>query len=115
MPLIDVTYDQTVADGSLQALAQLLPEVVSEAIDCPEDPSVGPPQPGDVEVRFRRKSSIDVGELNVLIELRTKLFESRLDDKQQRADRILERLSALRLGQVGVWLILSEGAWAQGS
>jgi hypothetical protein len=31
----------------------------------------------------------------------------------RRADLIRERLSSLPLGQVGVWLILSEGAWSQ--
>ena len=30
-----------------------------------------------------------------------------------RADLIRERLSRLPLGQIGVWLILSEGAWSQ--
>jgi hypothetical protein len=34
-------------------------------------------------------------------------------DKQRRADLIRDRLSTLALGQIGVWLILSEGAWSQ--
>jgi hypothetical protein len=34
-------------------------------------------------------------------------------DKQRRADLIRDRLSSLPLGQIGVWLILSEGAWSQ--
>ena len=56
---------------------------------------------------------LHVGELDVVIEVRTKLFEHRVQDKQRRADLILDRLSSLPLGQVGVWLILSEGAWSQ--
>ena len=73
----------------------------------------GPVQPGDIEIRFRKKSPLDVGELDVVIEVRTKLFGSRVADKQRRADLIRDRLSHLPLGRVGVWLILSEGAWSQ--
>jgi hypothetical protein len=113
MPLIDVTYDATVSEEVLHRLARALPDVVSEAVECPEEPWTGPPGPGDIEIRFRRKSHLDAGELDVVIEVRTKLFESRVRDKQRRADLIRERLSSLPLGQVGVWLLLSEGAWSQ--
>jgi hypothetical protein len=54
-----------------------------------------------------------VGDLDVVIEARTKLFEHRVRDKQRRPDLIRDRLSALPLGQIGVWLILSESAWSQ--
>jgi hypothetical protein len=37
----------------------------------------------------------------------------RAQDKQRRADLIRDHLSTLPLGRVGVWLILSEGAWSQ--
>ncbi|HEY3956904.1 MAG TPA: hypothetical protein VGM53_26330 [Streptosporangiaceae bacterium] len=113
MPLIDVTYDQNVDEKALHRLGELLPDVVSDAIECPEEPWTGPPQPGDVEIRFRRKSPLDVGELDVVVEVRTKLFESRVRDKQRRADLVRDRLLGLPLGQVGVWLILAEGAWSQ--
>ena len=113
MPLIDVTYDGTVGEEVLRCLGELLPDVVSEAVDCPDDPWIGPPEPGDIEIRFSKKSQLDVGDLNVVIEVRTKLFERRVQDKQRRVDLIRDRLSALPLGQVGVWLILSEGAWSQ--
>jgi hypothetical protein len=113
MPLIDVTYDGSVDDEVLRRLGELLPAVVGEAVECPEDPSTGPEQPGDMEIRFRMKSPMDVGELDVVIEVRTRLFEDRVRDKQLRADLIRDRLSHLPLGQVGVWLILSEGAWSQ--
>jgi hypothetical protein len=59
-------------------------------------------EPGDMEIRFRRKSPLDVGDLDVVIEVRTKLFEHRVQDKQQRADLIRDRLSRLPLGQIGV-------------
>jgi hypothetical protein len=113
MPLIDVTYDATVGEEVLHRLGEVLPDAVAEAVECPEEPRIGPPGPGDIEIRFRRKSPLDVGELDVVIEVRTKLFESRVQDKQRRADLISDRLSRLPLGQVGVWLILSEGAWSQ--
>ena len=113
MPLIEVTYDDTTDEPLLRHLGQLLPEVVSEAVNCPEDPCVGSPNLGDIEIRFRKKSAFDVGGLNVVVEVRTKLFKSRLADKQRRADLIRDRVSTLGLGKVGVWLILTEGAWSQ--
>jgi hypothetical protein len=113
MPLIDVTYDGKVGEEVLRRLGELLPDVVGEAVECREEPSTGPVEPGDIEIRFRKKSPLDVGDLDVVIEVRTKLFEHRVQDKQQRADLIRDRLSRLPLGQIGVWLILSEGAWSQ--
>jgi hypothetical protein len=113
MPLIDVTYDATVGEDALRRLGKLLPDVVSEAVECPEEPWTGPAEPGDIEIRFRKKSALDVGGLDVVIEVRTKLLKHRVQDRQRRADLIRDRLSALPLGQIGVWLILSEGAWSQ--
>ena len=114
MPLIDVTYDDTVADSALRELAELLPELVPEAVDCPEDPWAGPVQLGDLEIRFRPKGPLDVGGLNCVIEVRTKLFANRERDKQRRADLIRDRIAAkVELGAFGVWLVLAEGAWSQ--
>jgi hypothetical protein len=113
MPLIDVTYGGSVDEEALRRLGELLPDAVAEAVECPEEPVTGPPQAGDIEIRFRRRSPLDAGELDVVIEVRTKLFGTRVRDKQRRADLIRDRLSQLPLGQVGVWLILAEGAWSQ--
>jgi hypothetical protein len=113
MPLIDVTYDGTVGEEVLHRLVEVLPDAVAEAVDCPEEPWIGPAKPGDIEIRFRKKSQLDVGDLDVVIEVRTKLFDHRAQDKQRRVDLIRDRLSSLPLGQVGVWLILSDGAWSQ--
>lgn len=113
VPLVDVTYDISVGEDLLLRLRQLLPDVVAEAVSCPEEPWVGPPEVGDLEIRFRRRSHLDFGELNVVIEVRTKLVGSRVSNKQQRADLVRDRLTELPLGEVGVWLILSEGAWSQ--
>ncbi|MBV9950935.1 MAG: hypothetical protein JO291_03215 [Acidimicrobiia bacterium] len=106
-------YDSTVAVASLRRLGEALPDIVAEAVDCPEEPWIGPPAIGDLEIRFRCKGEFDVGGLNLLAEVRTKWFESRLADKQRRADLIRDRISDLVPGPVGVWLILAEGAWAQ--
>ncbi len=114
MPLVDITYARTVDEHALRELAGVLPELVAEAVDCPEEPWVGPPEPGDIEIRFRQRSPLDTGELDVVVEVRTKLFAGRLHDAQRRADLLRDRLAGLNLGGLGVWLLLHEGAWSQG-
>ena len=42
MPLGDVTYSRDVSDGELRRLAELLPNLITEAVDCPEEPWTGP-------------------------------------------------------------------------
>ncbi len=115
MPLVDVTYDASVTDAELHLLAERLPDLVSEAVECPEEPWTGPPEPGDIEIRFRARTAHDVGDLRVVVEVRTKVFASRLVDRERRADLIRDRLAELGLGPLGVWLILHEGAWSQTS
>lgn len=113
MPLVDVTYSSDVSGDELRHLAQLLPDLIAEAVDCPEEPWTGPAGVGDIEIRFRPRGDFDIGELRFVIEVRTKLLASRSDNKQRRADLIRDGLSPLGLGDVGVWLILHEGAWSQ--
>ena len=113
VPLVDVTYSDDVSDDELRRLARLLPDLIAEAVDCPEEPWAGPAGVGDIEIRFRPRGEFDVGELRFVLEVQTKLVASRLDDKQRRADLIRDGLSALGLGAVGVWLILHDGAWSQ--
>ncbi|MGN6246306.1 MAG: hypothetical protein ACTHQ3_21865 [Motilibacteraceae bacterium] len=115
MPLIDVTYDQALPPEALRRLGEVLPDLVAEAVACPEEPWTGPPQPGDVEIRFRPKGPYDVGELHCVVEVRTKLFASRLVDRHERAERVRTGLVAAvpEIGLLGVWLVLHEGAWAQ--
>jgi hypothetical protein len=114
MPLVDVTYDHSLTDAELRTLVTELPDLVAAAVDCPEEPWTGPPEVGDLEIRFRPRGEHDVGELRLVVEVRTKLFESRVVDRQRRADIIRGRLTDLGLGPVGVWLILLDGAWSQG-
>jgi hypothetical protein len=114
VPLIDVTYRGSVSAEALRRLAIALPAIVSEAVDCPEDPWIGDPVVGDLEIRFHERSPVDVGDLDCVIEVRTKLFASREQDKQRRVDLITARDAAsVDVGQCGVWLVLAEGAWAQ--
>ena len=114
MPLVEVTYDSTISTESLRRLGEVLPSIVAESVDCPDEPWIGPPADGDIEIRFRPRGKFDVGQLNCVIEVKTKLIPSREDDKQRRVDLIRDQLSAsVELGKLGVWLILLEGAWAQ--
>lgn len=113
MPLVDVTYDASVTDADLRLLAERLPDLVAEAVECPEEPWTGPPAPGDIEIRFRARNAHDVGDLRVVVEVRTKVFPSRLLDSNRRAEVIRDRLAELGLGPLGVWLILHEGSWSQ--
>ena len=113
VPLVDVTYNDQVDNAQLLRLGELLSEVVPQAVDCLDEPFTGPLAPGDLELRFHPKSTLDVGDLNLVIEVRTKRFESRLHDAQRRADTIRDRLATLSVGPVGVWLMLIDGAWSQ--
>ena len=56
MPLIDVTYDGSISADAIRQLGQVLPALVCEAVDCPEEPCVGAPAEGDIEIRFHAKS-----------------------------------------------------------
>jgi hypothetical protein len=115
MPLIDVSFVPLVPDATLRALAELLPDIVSRAVECPEEPYVPPLQPGDVEIRFRERGPLDVVGLPVVIEVHSKWFESRARDRQERADRIHAEVAAqTELTDFGVYLRLPVAAWAQG-
>jgi hypothetical protein len=115
VPFVEVVYDSTITEPMLTQLAELLPGLVAEAVACPEEPDVGPPEPGDLEIRFRPKGPFDVGELSCAIEVRTKLYASRLETRQSRAELlkagVSKALPAVR--HLGVWLVLADGWWTQ--
>jgi hypothetical protein len=115
VPFVEVVYDSTITEAMLRKLTELLPDLVAEAVACPEEPNVGPPEPGDIEIRFRPKGPFDVGGLNCAIELRTKLYASRLETKQNRAELVKAGLSHALPGirYLGVWLVLADGWWTQ--
>jgi hypothetical protein len=115
VPFVEVVYDSTITEPMLRQLAELLPALVAEAVACPEEPDAGPPEPGDLEIRFRPKGPFDVGELNCAIELRARLYASRLETRQDRAELVKAGLSKAFPGirYLGVWLVLAEGWWTQ--
>ncbi len=101
VPLIDITFHNSVDHQTLRQLGELLPDAVAEAVECPEEPWTGPAEPGDIEIRFREKSPLDVGDLAVVIEVRTKLFPSPVEDKQRRVDLLRDRLADLKVDRLG--------------
>ncbi len=114
MPLVDVTYAPRVPEPQLRRLASVLPHLVSVAVECPEEPYDGDLQPGDVEIRFRPLGPFDRSGLDVVIEVRSKWFESRAADRQERVDRLHEDISeATGLRDFGIYLSLPVAAWAQ--
>ncbi|MFJ2766304.1 hypothetical protein [Streptomyces sp. NPDC087300] len=115
MPLVEITYAPHVAETTLRELGSSLPHLVSLAVECPEEPYDGDLQPGDVEVRFRQLGPFDRSGLDFVIEIRSKYFESRAADRQDRVDRLYEGVAAATgLDDFGIYLSLPVAAWAQG-
>ncbi|WP_251076972.1 hypothetical protein [Streptomyces benahoarensis] len=72
-------------------------------------------RPDDVELRFRPLGPFDRSGLDVVIEVRSKWFESRAANRQERADQLYEGVTAATgLREVGVHLSLPVAAWSQG-
>lgn len=115
MPLVEVTHATHVAESKLRELGAVLPHLVSKAVECPEEPYDGALQPGDVEIRFRGLGPLDLSGLDVVIEVRSKWFESRAADRQERVDGLHEGvMTATGLRDFGVYLSLPSAAWSQG-
>ncbi|MEU5088397.1 hypothetical protein [Streptomyces sp. NPDC021356] len=115
MPLVEVTHAPAVAESKLRELGEVLPHLVSKAVECPEEPYDGNLQPGDVEIRFRKLGPLDRSGLDVVIEVKSKWFESRATDRQERVDALHQAISAATgLDDVGVYLSLPTAAWSQG-
>lgn len=114
MPLIEVTYASHVPESTLRELGAQLPHLVSVAVECPEEPYDGDLQPGDVELWFRQLGPWDRSGMDAVIQVRSKFFESRAADRQQRVDLLhssIEKATALQ--NFGVYLSLPVAAWAQ--
>lgn len=115
MPLVEITYAPHVAESTLRELGSVLPRLVSLAVECPEEPYDGDLQPGDVELRFRQLGPFDRSGLDFVIEIRSKFFESRAADRQERVDRLHEGIAAATgASDFGVYLSLPVAAWSQG-
>lgn len=114
MPLVDVTHGSRVTDEHIARLAEVLPHAVSTAVECPEEPYDGVLNPGDVEIRFHPRGPSDVGDLDVLVEVRSKWFESRATNRQARCDAICRATrEAVGSLKVGTYLSLPTAAWSQ--
>ncbi|AXK84483.1 hypothetical protein SAMN05421776_101242 [Nocardia farcinica] len=115
MPIIDVTCADRVSTEVKKELARTLPHSVSLAVECPEEPYDGDLRGGDVILRFHDVGPLDRFDLDVLIEVKSKWFPSRADDRQRRADEILGRAEAVVPADhhVGVYLALPVASWAE--
>ena len=114
MPLVEITYARCVPEPVLRQLAEMLPHAVSVAVRCPEEPYDGDLQPGDVDLRFRERGPFDSEGMNLVIEVRSKYFDSRAKDRQARVDGLCVAVTeATALDDVGVYLALPVAAWAQ--
>ncbi|MGV9408805.1 hypothetical protein ACWDOP_02730 [Nocardia sp. NPDC003693] len=115
MPLVEVVYAPHVPESALRKLGDVLPHLVSLAVECPEEPYDGDLQPGDVEVRFRALGPYDRCGLDVVVEIRSKFFPSRAENRQERVDELHENLEkATGLDDFGIYLSMPVAAWAQG-
>jgi hypothetical protein len=116
MPLVEVVYGPDVADDQLRRLAQVLPDAVSLAVECPEEPYDHELQPGDVEIRFRGSGPYDVSGLDVVVEVRSKWFASRAENRQERCHQLCDAIvEAAGTRSVEVYMSLPVAGWAQGA
>ncbi|MDX8032383.1 hypothetical protein SK803_19385 [Lentzea sp. BCCO 10_0856] len=114
MPLVEITYAPHVPHSVLKELAAMLPHAVSVAVECPEEPYDGDLQPGDVELRFRPRGPFDVSGMDIVVEVRSKWFESRAANRQHRVDNLCKAVAdSTNVAEVGVYLSLPIAAWAQ--
>jgi len=112
MPIVTIHHKESASSPELLRLRQVLPEVVSRAVECPEEPYDGTLKPGDINLLSAASLGPDEG-LDYLIEVKTRRTETRTANLQERADRIAAALGALELQSYGVWLELHEAGWAQ--
>jgi hypothetical protein len=81
---------------------------------CPEEPYDHELQPGDVEIRFRGSRPYDVSGLNVVVEVRSKWFASRAENRQERCAQLCDAMvEAAGTRSVGVYISLPVAGWAQ--
>ena len=112
MPIVSVSHKRSAPAEPLELLARELPEIVSQALACQEEPYDRELRPGDVNLRFLPVLGDREG-LDYLLEVRTGWTESRKANLQERSDRITAALEALGLVSFGVWLEIPEAAWSQ--
>ena len=113
MPIVDVTHGSDVGDETLRRLSSLLPHVVSLAVECPEEPYDHALEPGDVDLRFRVRGPFDSTGPDVVVEVRSKWFASRAQNRQERVDQIHHAIRGeVEPCSVGVYLSLPVAVWS---
>ena len=114
VPIVDVAYQSRITKDQLRTLAATLPHAVSLAVERPEEPYDGNLRPGDVIIRFQQCSPYDSADLDLLIEVRSKWFATRAEDRHQRCERLRDAvLDAVGPLSIGVYLSLPISGWAQ--
>ena len=115
MPIVDLTYGPQVSEDQLVRLARGLPHAVSLAVECPEEPYDEALRPGDVEIRFHARGRYDVSGLDVVVEVRSKWFPSRAENRQERCDVLCDAIAEMAgTRSVGIYMALPVAAWSQG-
>lgn len=114
MPIVEVTYASEVPQKRLMRLVQALPHAVSTAVECAEEPYDRELKPGDVEIRCHALGKYDLSGLDFVVEVRSKWFKSRADNRQERCDGLRDILADVVDGRsIGVFLTLPPAAWSQ--
>lgn len=115
MPLIDITCGRAVTDGTRARLAAVLPDAVSLAVQCTDEPYDHHLQPGDVLIRFHKVGPFDRFDIDVLVEVKSKWFSDRAQDRQRRAEAIHDAVRHVIEDEqtAGVYLTLPVAAWDQ--
>jgi len=112
MPIVTINHKEAAVLPELRKLRQALPEIVSRAVECAEEPYDGTLKPGDINM-IVTASLAATEPLDYVIEIRTRRTDSRSANLQERSEAISSALGALGLRNFGVWLQLQEAAWAQ--
>jgi hypothetical protein len=112
MPIVTINHKEAAPLAELEKLRQDLPEIVSRAVECPEEPFDGTLKPGDINL-LAVASLAPTEALDYVVEIRTRETDSRIANLQERAGAISSALAALELHNFGVWIELHRAAWAQ--
>ena len=112
MPIVTVSHKKSAKTSVLEDLRQELPGIVSQALECPEEPYDGHLRPGDVNLRFSAALPREEG-LDYVIEIRTRWTQTRSENLQRRSDQVRAALAELGLERFGVWIEIPPAAWSQ--
>jgi hypothetical protein len=112
MPIITIHHKAAAPLPELGMLRERLPDIVSRAVECAEEPYDGKLKAGDINI-LATASLATTEDLDYIIEIKTGTTNSRLANVQERADAMSSDLEALGLRNFGIWLELSQAAWGQ--